>query len=555
MSTAVREQIRQLAAAFDEVVDEISVAEVRGRVGPPIPFHDVEQPTADVVAIGSRSSGRHVSIAAAWVLLVVGVVGTLVWVVGRNGPQPSATPSPSTSSAAPASFGQFVWPATDRSYASVGDLVTGFTVEVLGWDESEWKVGTDALTDTSVPQAFRLVNASVGSDLAMIAVPSPQGWGFVQIGEGLGASAGEAGAIVLTWPTVAGATSSAVSIRLADGSSLEATTDSGRVEVPGATLDDLVSALVVIRDATGRVLTAVGAGFSNSMAPPATVPGSIPGSTTTLAVAAQQGIPHGPLDYAATERALPMWPTVNRSDPPATTWGYGMQLCDGGYGTKILRVDPPSGPSHAYSGTLCVFIDLAEARVDAVTTCATSTDRFNYARCQRRTNQTDTTGAGTSQQGVADADNVAAMQAFPSATAWDQPELFDATVSAASTSDPSPTYRDGSLTVTLDPVSDRNIVDATVEQPGVCFEIQIPGATAKGCVGHSLLATGLAYGAFQDGDGPIEIVGIVPDEVTAVEVDGQIIAPTNNVWHYTATPGAPLTITVRAADGRASTTM
>ena len=554
MSTAVVEQIRQLAAAIDEVVDDISVAEVRNRVGPPIPFHDVEQPTGDAAAIGSRSSARHLSIAAAWVLLVVGVVGTLVW-VERNGPPPSATPSPSTAAAAPASFGQFVWPARDRSYASVDDLITGFTVEVLGWDESEWKVGTSTLSDTSEPQAFRLVNAVLESDVAMIAVPSPQGWGFVQIGEGLAASAGQSGTIMLTWPTVAGATSSAVTIRLSDGSSMEATTDSGRVEVPGARLDDLVSALVVIRDATGHALTAIGGGFTDGMAPTATVPGSIPGPTTTLAVAAEQSIPFGPLDYATTERALPMWPEVNLSDPPATTSGYGMQLCDSGYGTKILRVDAASGPSSAYSGTLCVFIDLAEARVDAVTKCAPSTDQFNYARCQRRTDQTDTAGAGTSRRAVADAEDMAAMQAFPSATAADQAELFDATVSAASAQDPSRIYSDRSVTVTFDPASDGAIVDGTVDQPGVCFEIKVPGATVKGCVGHDLLATGLAYGAFQDGDGPIEIVGIVPDEVTAVEVDGQIITPTNNVWHFTATSDAPITITVRSADGRAATTM
>jgi hypothetical protein len=82
-----------------------------------------------------------------------------------------------------------------------------------------------------------------------------------------------------------------------------------------------------------------------------------------------------------------------------------------------------------------------------------------------------------------------------------------------------------------------------------------PGATAAGCVGHSLLATGLAYGAFQSGDGPIEIVGIVPDEVTAIEIDGITVKPTNNVWHYTATEGVALKITVRSADDRTAATV
>ena len=110
------------------------------------------------------------------------------------------------------------------------------------------------------------------------------------------------------------------------------------------------------------------------------------------------------------------------------------------------------------------------------------------------------------------------------------------------------------VTVTLDAATGDG-VDTTVDQPGVCFEIELSGATATGCVGRGLLATGLAYGAFQDGDGPIELVGIVPDEVTAIEIDGEVITPTNNVWHYTATSSGPLTITVRSADGRAAATM
>ena len=551
MSTAVHEQIRRLAAAFDEVVDDIAVAEVRGRVGPPIAFHDVEHPTGDVLAIGSRPSARRLSIAAAWVLLAVGVVGALVW-VERNGPAPSATPLTSTTGAAasPASFGQFVWPAPPRDFATLDDLVGAFAVEVLAWDA--WDVVGD-VNATSQPQVFTLANSSSDASVALVAIPSPEGWGFVQIGEPMSASAEQPGDVVLTVPIGVGAESGSVVIRLSDGTTRESTNLTGQVVFSGVRVEDLVSALAVGRDANGRALTAVGGMFRDDSAPPATVPGSVPGST--IAVNAEQDIPYGPLDYATTERALPMWPEVNLSDPPATTSGYGMQLCDSGYGTKILRVDPTSGPSSAYSGTLCVFIDLAEARVDAVTKCATSTDGFNYARCQRRTEQTDTTGAGTSERAVADAKDMAAMQAFPSATAWDQSELFDATVSAASAQDPSRTYRDGSVTVTLDTASDGAVVDATVDQPGVCFEIEIPGAIVKGCVGHDLLATGLAYGAFQDGDGPIEIVGIVPDEVTAVEVDGQIITPRNNVWHYTATSGAPITITVRSADGRAATTM
>ncbi len=550
MSTAVREQIRQLTAAFDEVVDDITVEEVRGRVGPPILLDQAEEPTGEVLAIGSRPSAQRLSIAAVWVLLAVGVVGALIW-VERNGSAPSATQPPSTTGAAEvhAAFGQFVWPAPPRNFATLNDLVGAFATEVLAWDT--WEVVGNA-SESSEPQVFTLASSSPDASVALVAIPSPAGWGFVQIGEPMSASAEQPGDLVLTVPIGVNAESGSVVIRLSDGTTRESTDISGRVVFPGVRVVDLVSALAVGRDVNGRAIAAVGGAFRDDSAPPATVPGSIPGTTDSVRV--DEGVPYGPLDYATTDGALPMWPEANVSDPPATTSGYGMQLCDSGYGTKILRVDPASGPSHAYSGTLCVFIDLAEPRVDAVTKCATSTDRFNYARCQRRTEQTDTAGPGTSQRAVVDAEDMAATQAFPSATAWDQAELFDATVSAASSQDGSRVYRVGSVTVTLDTESDVAVVDATVDQPGVCFEFEIPGATASGCVGHDLLATGLAYGAFQDGDGPIGIVGIVPDEVIAIEVDGRTLTPTNNVWHYTATSGAPLTITVRSADGRAATT-
>lgn len=292
--------------------------------------------------------------------------------------------------------------------------------------------------------------------------------------------------------------------------------------------------------------------FVGSRDDPDPTTGNAP-ATDPSDVAGEEAVPYGPLDYATTEQELPMWPEANVSDPPATTSAYGMDLCDSGYGTKILRVDPTSGPSHAYSGTLCVFIDLAEPRVDAVTSCATSTEGFNYARCQRRTDNTDTAGAGSSRQAIADADDIATMRSFPSATAWDQAELFDADVAATSTQPSPEAFSDGAVTVALDAATGDGVA-ATVEQPGVCFQIQLPGATATGCVGRALLATGLAYGAFQDGDGPIELVGIVPDEVTAIDVDGTTITPTNNVWHYTAESDRPLTITVGSADGRTAST-
>jgi hypothetical protein len=262
------------------------------------------------------------------------------------------------------------------------------------------------------------------------------------------------------------------------------------------------------------------------------------------------GVPAGPVDYATTESSLPLWPEASASDPPAMTTGYGMTVCDSGPGTKILRVDPATGPAHAYSGTLCTFIDLIEPRLEATTTCATASDGFNYARCQRRTNQPNAPVARPLVVTVSSAQKTA-IAAFPTATSSQQPEVFTVNLSATIGSERSADFSDDSATVTLTAADGASDVDL----PGVCYTFELPGATAAGCVGHSLLATGLAYGAFQNGDGPIEIVGIVPDEVTAIEIDDVTVKPTNNVWHYTATRGVALKITARSSDGRTSATV
>lgn len=286
---------------------------------------------------------------------------------------------------------------------------------------------------------------------------------------------------------------------------------------------------------------------------PAIQPAELPESPSTTAYLTQQEpVPAGPLDYARTINALPMWPETNASEPAATTTGYGMHLCDDGPGTKIARVEPSFGPAHTYSGTLCVFIDLVEARPDAITSCATTTGGFNYARCQRRTNETDATGAGTSVEALATVEQQTWMAAFPTATASNQSEEFIGNVTAATEPEGSSGFSDDRVSVTL--TSTDNDTASTVGSRSVCFQIDLPGATADGCASRYLLATGLAYGAFQDGEGTIDVVGIVPDEITAIDINGTTVNPVNNVWHYTALPLHPLQITARSADGRTATT-
>jgi hypothetical protein len=90
----------------------------------------------------------------------------------------------------------------------------------------------------------------------------------------------------------------------------------------------------------------------------------------------------------------------------------------------------------------------------------------------------------------------------------------------------------------------------TPDKPEICFEIAIGDGTSTGCADDSLIRTGLAYSATQDHDGPIHVVGIVPDEIDAVLIDGKTIKVSNNVWHYAAPSGTNLSFVVRSVDGR-----
>jgi hypothetical protein len=537
MPIDVLEQVRQLAEAFDEYVDDVSIDDVIGdtdgigREEPP--------PTRLRSDLGHDRAWRRYGVAAAAVLLVAGLVTALAWIDRGGSKHTSSSPPPLTEAPAPVSqLDRFVWPAPARSYATLNELVTAFSAEMLGWDAFELD---GDLSEARQPQFVTISNTAVGVGVTAIAVPSPDGWGFVQIGQPVDAKNIDTSGVMLTFPGVAGVASASVTVRLSDGTAVDTIADAGGVELPGVQLEQLVSALLIGRDANGQVIMASGGQFSSDPLVPTTTVGLLAGDA---------GAAYGPLDYATTDSWLPMWPSVNASEPPATTTGYGMSLCDSGNGTKVLRVDPASGPAHAYSGTLCVFIELTQPRPDAVTTCATTTERFNYARCQRRTDQTDSVGAGTSVLTVADEPQQTAMAVFPTATRWDQPEVFDADVTTVER--PEVDFTDD--TVAVDLTADIADPERRVDMSDVCFTIELPGATAEGCVGRSLLATGLTYGAFQDGDGPIEIVGIVPDEVATIEIAGTTLTPINNIWHYTATEGTPTTITVRSADGRSAST-
>ena len=241
--------------------------------------------------------------------------------------------------------------------------------------------------------------------------------------------------------------------------------------------------------------------------------------------------------YFTTVEAMPTWPTVASSQPYTNNAGYGMALCDSSSWTKFAALQSNSRIEHLYQGTLCAFTTLKQPRVSTVASCATMSPGNNYARCQRLSGTTAVTTPSESQHTSVAPDQNAAKALLP-ATPGDAPQIFSTRISAAG---PEPAgYSDPTVSVTLSTGA------ATGE---TCFQIDFHDYTSKGCLDVRLLSTGLAYGAFQDGDGPVEMVGIVPDDVATIEIAGTVLPVTNNVWHFTAHAGDDLTFRVVSANG------
>jgi hypothetical protein len=261
MSVDVIEQIRRLVESFDECVDELRLDEVLDRVGGVSEQPSPPRPTA--LNVEDRAGWRRFGLAAAAAVLVAGLVAVLVWVNAGRSTQPSDTPPPATRNSAPAAFGEFVWPAPPRGYANLDDLVTAFTAEVLAWAPADTdRVGD--INDRREPQSFRLVNERFNADVLLVATPSPQGWGFAQIGgRGLDASV-EGDTVAVRFPPAPGAVSSSVVARLSDGVIVNGSPAApGRFVLPGAVrLDQLVSVLVVELDDRDNVIDALGGTFT-----------------------------------------------------------------------------------------------------------------------------------------------------------------------------------------------------------------------------------------------------------------------------------------------------
>ena len=124
-----------------------------------------------------------------------------------------------------------------------------------------------------------------------------------------------------------------------------------------------------------------------------------------------------------------------------------------------------------------------------------------------------------------------------------EPQVFTGTVSAASRQGPA--LSDAQVTVDL----------TTSATPGeICFSLKLHGNVSNGCAGPELIRTGLTFGSYLD-HGVLDVIGIVPDDVSTVVVGGTQVAVKNNVWHYSGKDtDSGLTLRVASADGKAVAT-
>jgi hypothetical protein len=175
-----------------------------------------------------------------------------------------------------ASLGEFVWPAPPRDFQDLDELTDRFAAEVLGWQSD--RVRRDGGNDERGPQSFTLVNLDTGWELHVVAVPTVEGWGFVQIGD-VGVSIGEAAAdgFAIRFHRPADATASAVEVRYLDGTVTSETTAASEFPLPlGRSPQSVVSVLITHADDTGTVITASGGWFNSSgVTPPAAGEGAM----------------------------------------------------------------------------------------------------------------------------------------------------------------------------------------------------------------------------------------------------------------------------------------
>lgn len=184
------------------------------------------------------------------------------------------TPDGNVSGAAVETLGPFVWPAPPRDIATLDELVEQFAVEVLGSRPDS--VAYKGATNEKAPQAFviypefnpEISGETHSHELFAVALPSTEGWGFVDIGgRPIGIEETADGAFAVDFRPPGGAAANTVEIRYTDGEATSDTVDGFELTLPAERSPESVASVMVRHlDENGRLNTVTGRQFGISMA-------------------------------------------------------------------------------------------------------------------------------------------------------------------------------------------------------------------------------------------------------------------------------------------------
>jgi hypothetical protein len=121
-----------------------------------------------------------------------------------------------------------------------------------------------------------------------------------------------------------------------------------------------------------------------------------------------------------------------------------------------------------------------------------------------------------------------------------EPIVFTGGVESTATGTDQPAFKDERVTVFLTEGASTN---------EDCFRILVADETHTGCVAIADIRTGTTYIATQSHGGPIDVIGLVPDDANTVRIGGSHVDVHNNVWHYVGSAGENLGFEVISADG------
>lgn len=152
----------------------------------------------------------------------------------------------------------FIWPDPSDP-ADPETLGRRFAEEILGWDQAVITPDPDAS-----PQGPTRINISDDRDhdVDVLATPTPDGWGLVQIGDPSEISSAPLGYASINPNLDVGATTVVIHAAVRDGSTLawraDLTTQPGIVVLTGPQMGDIRTLLITYQDENGRVIAVNG---------------------------------------------------------------------------------------------------------------------------------------------------------------------------------------------------------------------------------------------------------------------------------------------------------